>query len=157
MVHVPQFLLFAGAGARVEGRIVDIREDKAWLLQSRINPFPISGALVLDDGRISFTLDEDAGDAALEWLEKELELQDIAGRLGAGETVVAFDYALDDCAVSWPITGGGAMMIVRTPGGRKWVVSYDYPSGGSIAQTMSLLTGRRKAREWKKLLAEAGA
>ena len=43
------------------------------------------------------------------------------------------------------------------PGGRKWVVSYDYPSGGSISQTMSVLTGRSKARDWKKALAEAGA
>ena len=136
---------------------MDIREDKAWLLQSRINPFPVSGALALSDGRISFRLDEDAGEASLSWLEKELGLQDIATRLGSGETVVAFDYSLDDCAVSWPITGGGAMMIVRTPSGRKWVVSYDYPSGGSIHQTMSLLTGRRKAKEWKKALAEAGA
>ena len=136
---------------------MDIREDKAWLLQSRINPFPVSGALSLGDGRIAFTLDEDAGAGSIGWLEKEPGLEDIASRLRAGETVVAFDYALDDCAVTWPITGGGAMMIVRTPGGRKWVVSYDYPSGGSISQTMSLFTGRTKAREWKKALAEAGA
>ena len=136
---------------------MDLREDKAWLLQSRINPFPISGSLTLGDGRISFVLDEDAGDASLGWLEKELDSDDIAARLRAGEQVVAFDYSLEDCAVSWPITGGGAMMLVRTPGGRKWVVSYDYPSGGSIHQTMSLLTGRSRAKEWKKALAEAGA
>ena len=136
---------------------MDIREDKAWLLQSRINPFPIAGALALEGGRISFMLDTGAGDAALGWLEKELEVEDIAARLEAGEQVVAFDYALDECAVTWPITGGGAMMIVRAPGGRKWVVSYDYPSGGSIHQTMTLLTGRSKAKEWKKALAEAGA
>jgi len=136
---------------------VDIREDKAWLLQSRINPFPVSGALSLGDGRIAFTLDEDAGEASVDWLEKELELENIGARVRSGETVVAFDYALSDCAVTWPITGGGAMMIVRTPGGRKWVVSYDYPSGGSISQKMSLFTGRNKAREWKKALAEAGA
>jgi hypothetical protein len=136
---------------------MDIREEKAWLLQSRINPFPISGALTLEGGRISFVLAPDAADAALGWLEKELELDDIAAKLNTGDTVVAFDYSLDDCAVTWPITGGGAMMIVRTPGGRRWVVSYDHPSGGSIHQTMTLLTGRRKAREWKKALAEAGA
>ena len=136
---------------------MDIREDKAWLLQSRINPFPISGALALEGGRISFTLDEDAGEATLGWLEKELGLEDIAARLRGGEAVLAFDYSLEDCAVSWPITGGGAMMIVRTPGGRKWVISYDYPSGGSLHQTMTLLTGRRRAKEWKKALAEAGA
>ena len=136
---------------------MDIREEKAWLLQSRINPFPVSGALSLEGGRISFVLDGDAGDAALGWLEKELEVEDISGQLQAGREVVAFDYALDECAVSWPITGGGAMMIVRAPGGRKWVVSYDYPSGGSLQQTMTLLTGRSRAREWKKALAEAGA
>jgi hypothetical protein len=136
---------------------MDIREDKAWLLQSRINPFPISGALSLGGGRISFALDADAADAALDWLEKELGVEDLKTTIGAGQAVVAFDYALDECAVSWPITGGGAMMIVQAPGGRKWVVSYDYPSGGSIQQTMTLLTGRRKAKEWKKALAEAGA
>ena len=136
---------------------MDIREDKAWLLQSRINPFPISGALALEGGRISFHLDADAADASLGWLEKELGVEDLAGVVTAGEAIVAFDYALDECAVSWPITGGGAMMIVQAPGGRKWVVSYDYPSGGSIHQTMTLFTGRRKAKEWKKALAEAGA
>ena len=136
---------------------MDLREDKAWLLQSRINPFPISGALALEGGRISFVLDQDAGDAALGWLEKELEDDGLAERIRSGDKIVAFDYSLEDCAVSWPITGGGAMMIVRTPGGRKWVVSYDYPSGGSIHQTMSLLTGRSRAKEWKKALAEAGA
>ena len=136
---------------------MEIRQDKAWLLQSRINPFPVSGALTLGDGRIAFTLDEEAGDAPVSWLEQALGIDDIAARVRAGETVVAFDYALDDCAVTWPITGGGAMMIVRTPGGRKWVVSYDFPSGGAISQRMSLFAGRNKAREWKKALAEAGA
>ena len=136
---------------------MDIREDKAWLLQSRINPFPVPGALSLGDGRISFTLDEDAGEASVDWLEKELGVEDIASLVRSGEPVIAFDYALDDCAVTWPITGGGAMMIVRTPGGRKWVVSYDYPAGGALSQRMSVFSGRSKAREWKKALAEAGA
>ena len=149
--------MHAGAAREWKEGIVDIREDKAWLLQSRFNPFPVSGSLALGDGRISFTLDEDAGDATVDWLEKELGVEDIPSLIGSGETVVAFDYSLDDCSVSWPITGGGAMMIVRTPGGRKWVVSYDYPSAGSISQRMPLLTGRSKAREWKKALAEAGA
>ena len=134
---------------------MDIREEQAWLLQSRINPFPISGALALEGGRLAFTLDEAAAEANLGWLEKELEIDDLSTKIEAGETIVAFDYSLDDCAVSWPITGGGAMMIIRTPGGRKWVVSYEYPSGGSVAQTMSLFSGRGKAREWKKALAQA--
>ena len=46
------------------------------------------------------------------------------------------------------------MMIVQAPG-RRWVISYDYPSGGAISQTLSLVSGRRKAKEWKKALAEA--
>jgi len=154
---VPKFVLHAGAAREWKERIVQIREDKAWLLKNRINPFPVSGALSLSDGRIAFTLDEDAGEASVDWLEQELGLDDIAGRVRAGEPVVAFDYALSDCAVTWPITGGGAMMIVRIASGRKWVVSDDYPSGGSSAQTMSLFSGRSKAREWKKALAEAGA
>lgn len=135
---------------------MNIREDQAWLLQSRINPFPVSGALTLDEGRITFTLDAEAADASLGWLAKELGVDDLEARIEAGEEVVAFDYDLSDCAVTWPITGGGAMMIVRTPT-RKWVVSYDYPTGGPVHGTLALVTGRRKAKEWKKALAELEA
>ena len=133
-----------------------IREDQAWMLQSRINPFPISGALELRDGRISFTLNEMAADASLGWLEEQLGSPDLKSRIEAGEKVVAFDYPLDSCNVSWPLTGGGAMMFIEG-GERKWVVSYDYPSGGAVSQTMSMLSGRKKAKEWKQALAEAGA
>ncbi len=137
---------------------MDIREDKAWLLRSRFNPFPISGALALSEGQISFTLDEDAGESALDWLEARLEAGDLKSRIEAGESVVAFAYPLAGCEVTWPITGGGATMIVQTPG-RRWVVSYDYPAGagGAISNTMSLISGRRKAKEWKRALAESEA
>ena len=37
-------------------------------------------------------------------------------------------------------------------GGRKWLVSIDYPSGGSISQTMSLMSGRKKGKIWKAAL-----
>lgn len=134
---------------------MDLREDQAWLLQSRVNPFPISGALALENGRISFTLDAQAAEASLGWLEKELEQDDLKSKLSSGERVVAFDCGLDECRVSWPITGGGAMMLVNAPR-RKWVVSYDYPSGGAIAQTLSLMSGRKTAKDWKKAIAEAG-
>ena len=134
---------------------MDIREDQAWLLQSRVNPHPLAGALCLDDGRLSFTLEAGAADAELEWLEKELGTWDLKARLEAGESVVAFDYALGECAVSWPITGGGATMIVRAPGA-KWVVTYEYPAGNALTSTMAAFTGRHKAREWKRALAEAG-
>jgi hypothetical protein len=133
-----------------------IREDQAWMLQSRINPFPISGALELREGRLSFTLNAMAAEAALGWLEDQLGAHDLKSRIEAGDTVVAFDHPLSGCKVSWPLTGGGAVMIIESPE-RKWVVSYDYPSGGAVSQTKSMITGRKKAREWKKALAEAGA
>ena len=131
-----------------------IREDQAWMLQSRINPFPISGALELRDGRLSFTLNAMAAEASLGWLEEQLGTQDLKSRIEAGEKVVAFDYPLSECEVSWPLTGGGAMMFIEGAD-RKWVVSYDYPSAGAVSQTMSLFSGRKKAKEWKKALAEA--
>ena len=135
---------------------MDLREDQAWLLRSRVNPLPISGALALEDGRLRFTLADDAGEASLGWLEEELGLEGIRARLLDGETIVAFDHPLADCVVTWPITGGGAVMLVRAPD-RKWVVSYDYPSGGRIANTLGMISGRRRAREWKRALAESGA
>jgi hypothetical protein len=133
---------------------LDIREDKAWLLQSRINPFPVSGALALINGRISFVLDAMAAEAALGWLEQQLETEDLKKQIEAGEKITAFDHSLEDCQVSWPLTGGGSQMLVKAPE-RKWVVSYDYPSGGAISNTMTLISGRKKAKEWKKALAEA--
>jgi hypothetical protein len=47
------------------------------------------------------------------------------------------------------------MLIIEAPE-RKWVVSYDYPSGGSVSQTLSLFSGRKKAKQWKQAFAEAG-
>jgi hypothetical protein len=135
---------------------VEIREDQAWLLQSRINPLPVAGSLVMENNRISFRLNSMAEEASLGWLQDELGIADIKATLQGGEQVIAFDYPLDGCAVTWPITGGGAVMIVQAPGGRKWVVSYDYP-GTSLSQTFSLFTGRKKARRWKLALADAEA
>ena len=134
---------------------MDIREDQAWLLQSRISPFPVAGSLTMENNRISFQLNSMAEEASLGWLEEELGIESLKSTLQSGEQVVAFDYPLDGCAVTWPITGGGALMNVQAPGGRKWVVSYDYPSGRSISQT--LMSGRKKARQWKQALAEAEA
>ena len=100
--------------------------------------------------------DPDAGEASLGWLEEELGIERISERLAAGETVVAFDHPLSDCVITWPITGGGAVMLVRAPE-RKWVVSYDYPAAGRIKTPVGMISGRRKAREWKRVLAESGA
>ena len=132
---------------------MDARDDKAWLLRNRFNPFPISGSLSLSEDVISFRLDEEAAEATLGWLEDELGIEDISKRLEAGEEVVAFSLPLAECAVSWPITGG-PMMLIGGPT-RKWVVSYDHPVGGAFVQTFNLMSGRGKAKAWKKALAAA--
>jgi hypothetical protein len=133
---------------------VDLREDQAWLLQSRVNPFPIAGALALEAGRLSFTLTPLAAVASLGWLEKELGADGLKSRIEAGEQVKAFDHPLAEVDVNWPLTGGGAMMTVKDAT-RTWVISYDYPSGGSISQTLSLISGRKKAKQWKRAVAES--
>jgi hypothetical protein len=132
---------------------VEAREDRAWLLRNRFNPFPISGLLSLAEDVISFRLDDDAAEATLGWLEDETGMEDIAKRIEEGEEIVAFSLPLADCSVSWPITGG-PMMLIEGPT-RKWVVSYDHPVGGAFVQTFNLMSGRGKARAWKKALAKA--
>jgi hypothetical protein len=134
---------------------VDGREDRAWLLRNRFNPFPISGLLSLADQVITFRLDDEAADATLGWLEAELGVDDLKARIEAGEEVIAFSLPLAECEVSWPITGG-PMMLIDSPT-RKWVVSYDHPVGGAVLQTFNLITGRGKAKAWKKALAKAEA
>lgn len=136
---------------------MEIREERAWLLQSRINPVPIPGVLSLADGRISFQLDAEAEPDAFGWLERVLGVEGIAEKLGRGETVLAFDHPIAHCAVSWPLTGGGAMMIVRAPTGRKWVISGEAPTGDRPPRPIATRPGRRRARDWKRALADAGA
>lgn len=132
------------------------REDNAWLLRNRFNPFPISGTLSLADGVLSFTLDEDAANATLGWLEEELGTEGIEEKIGAGEEVVAFALPLSECEINWPMTGGGATMVIEAPS-RKWVITHDHPVGGAMLQTLNLISGRGKARAWKKALAAAEA
>ena len=107
-------------------------------------------ARALDDV-ISFTLDEEAAEATLGWLEEETGIEDIKEKIEAGEDVVAFSIPIEECFVSWPITGG-PMMLIEGPT-RKWVVSYDHPVGGAFVQTFNLMSGRGKAKAWKKALA----
>jgi hypothetical protein len=130
------------------------REQSAWLLRSRFSPFPVSGELELEEGRITFTLDAASAEARLDWLEEELG-DALKDRLEAGERVVAFSHALEDCTISWPLTGG-AQMVVAAPD-RRWIISHDPPHAGKIPQALNLFSARRKAREWKQALAEAGA
>ena len=132
-----------------------ISEQSAWLLRSRFSPFPVSGELELEAGRISFTLDAAAAEARLDWLEEELGAGALKDRLEAGERVVAFSHPLEDCTISWPLTGG-AQMVVAAPD-RRWIISHDPPHAGRIPQALNLFSARRRAREWKQALAEAGA
>ncbi len=81
------------------------------------------------------------------------ESEGIKDQIEDGKEVIAFSIPLDECSVSWPITGG-PMMVIDGPG-RKWVVSYDHPVGGAVLQTFNLMSGRGKAKAWKKALAAA--
>ena len=133
--------------------MTDELTESAWLMQSKVNPFPIAGDLALRDGRLTFDLGALAGEASLGWLEKELGSEGLKERLKAGETVRTFDFGVDEVDVSWPKLYGGAwMQIAPKDGGRTWIVAYDYPSGGSIGQTMSLFSGRKKSKAWKQAL-----
>src|SRR5436190_17335175 len=109
------------ASRATKGGLVSTLEESAWLLRSRINPLPISGALELADGRISFLLDATSGEAQLDWLEERLASDGLRARLQAGERVVVFSHALAECRISWPLTGGGSQMVVEVPGHR-WIV-----------------------------------
>ena len=128
-------------------------EESAWLLRSRVNPLAISGALELADGRISFVLDADSADAKLDWLEERLGFDGLRDRLETGERVTVFNHPLADCQISWPLTGGGSQMVVEAPD-RRWIVSHDEPS---VARFTQLIGARRRASDWKRALAEAGA
>ena len=60
-------------------------QQDAYLLQNQMNPFPVSGSLVLDDaGTLSFTLDAKAAGAALGWLEKATGDDGLKAKIEAG-------------------------------------------------------------------------
>jgi hypothetical protein len=133
--------------------MADELTEAAWLLKSKVNPFPVAGELALRNGRLSFTLGALAADAVLGWVEEATQQPDLKSRLSAGESVTVFDYATSDAKVSWPkLYGGSWMQVESNDGGRTWLVSMDYPSGGSISQTMSIFSGRKKGKAWKAAL-----
>jgi len=130
--------------------------EGAWLLQNQLNPFPIAGDLVLQDGRLSFTLTDLAAEASLGWLEKHLDMDDVKARIRAGQSVVAFDVPVAGLEVSWPLSLGKVGMKIKAAD-RNWVVALDYPSGGALWQTLNLITGRKKSKAWRAALAASGA
>jgi hypothetical protein len=122
-----------------------------------MNPFPVSGKLVLsEDGRLSFTLDDKAAGASLGWLEKAIGTENLKQRIEQGERPVVFDLPIAGRKVSWPkMLGGYAMRIEDDE--RKWIVSLNYPSGGGIWQMINMLSSGKTSKPWKQGLAAAGA
>lgn len=86
------------------------------------------------------------------WVEEELGPANLKERLQAGEQVPVFSVRKGGFAMSSPKMYFGSMFEVTPTGGRTWLVSIDYPSGGSISQTMSLMSGRKKGKAWKAAL-----
>jgi hypothetical protein len=133
--------------------VADELVEQAWLLKSKVNPFPVGGQMVLRDGRFTFTLGALAEAAFLGWVEEATGEAGLKERLGGGEEVVIIDRARDEIEVTWPKLYAGAALQVREPAtDRTWIIAIDYPSGGSIGQTISLFTGRKKGKAWKAAL-----
>lgn len=127
--------------------------EQAWLLKSKVNPFPVGGEMALRDGRFTFTLGTIAGEAFLGWVEEATGEADLQGRLRGGESARIVDAARDEIEVAWPkLYAGSALEVTEKANGRKWIIAIDYPSGGSISQTISLFSGRTKGKAWKAAL-----
>ena len=126
--------------------------QEAYLLQSPINPFPVSGRLDLSDQSLRFTLDEHSGQlTTLGWLEKELGMDDLRDRLKGGTPVQAFELQRDQLQISWPKQFMGSAMKVSNPGGREWLVSLILPSG-SLYSTYKTFKYRSVFKAWKSEL-----
>lgn len=126
--------------------------EMAWALQNKINPFPVGGTLGFDGVTLSFTLSALAGEAILGWVEKRSGQADLAARLKGGETVAVFSWAKGTFQTTWPAMYAGSVVEITGPNGLTWLIAMDYPSGGAISQTMSVLSGRKKGKAWKKAL-----
>jgi hypothetical protein len=129
-----------------------ILTESAWALQNKLNPFPVAGTLQWDGETLSFTLGRMAGEAVLGWVEKRLDQTDLITRLRGGEDVTAFAWPTGTFTTNWPAMYAGGTVEVTGPSGTTWLIALDYPSGGAISQSLSLFTGRRKAKAWKAAL-----
>jgi hypothetical protein len=125
--------------------------QRAYLLQSRVQPFPVAGDLELTAGSLKFTMDEMAGEAVLGWVEKELVTSGLKERLKGGERVGAFDLPLSSLAVDWPKQFMGSAMKVSVPGSRDWLVSLVYPSG-SLYSTYKIWKHRAVFKAWREAM-----
>ena len=132
---------------------VSVLTEEAWALQNKLNPFPVAGTLSWDGTTLRFTLATLAGEAVLRWVEERTNLENLKARLKGGERVEVFSWTKDQFTASWPAMYAGSTVEVQGPAAEKWLIALDYPSGGSISQTISLFTGRKKGKIWKKALA----
>ncbi len=133
--------------------MTEVLTEQAWLLQNKINPFPVGGTLKLEDDVLTYTLGTLAADAVLSWVEKRAGLADLANRLKGGESIELFRLTRAERKIDWPKLYAGSAVEITSPDGTSWIVTMDYPSGGSISQTISLFTGRKKGKAWKAALA----
>lgn len=127
--------------------------EQAWALQNKVNPFPVAGKLVWDGETLSFTLGKLAGEAVLGWVEKRTAQEGLADRLKSGEEVTVFSHGTGSFEANWPAMYAGSAVEVTGSDGQRWLIALDYPSGGAISQSISLFTGRKKGKVWKKALA----
>lgn len=127
--------------------------EQAWALQNKINPFPVAGTLTFDGSTLSFTLGALAGEAFVGWVEERAKTDGLRDLLRSGGSFVAFSWNVGEFETNWPSLYAGSAVEVSGPDGSKWLIALDYPSGGSISQTISLFTGRKKGKVWKKALA----
>ena len=128
--------------------------EQAWALQNKLNPFPVAGTLAWDGSTISYTLGALAGEANLGWVETRLGIAGLGDRLKGGEQVDVFRWGRSEFEANWPAMYAGSAVEVTGPNDQKWLIALDYPSGGSISQTLSLFSGRKKGKAWKKALAD---
>lgn len=126
--------------------------EQVWILRNRVNPFPVSADMTWDGHTFSLTLNAMAAEAFNGWVEEELGQSDMKARLQNGEKIPVSAVQKGGFAMSWPKMYIGSMFEVTPTGGRKRLISIDYPSGGSISQTMSLMSGRKKGKAWKAAL-----
>lgn len=129
--------------------------QKVWLLQNKLNPFPVAGQLTWDGQQLSLVLGQAAAESFSGWVAKKLDTDAdiLKQRLAGGESVQLFRSTRQQMSVSWPKSMAGSALEVET-GGTQWLVCMEYPSGGAILQTMNLLSGRKKAKAWKAALGD---
>lgn len=131
---------------------IPVLTEASWALQNKLNPFPVAGELNWDGSTLTFTLGSLASDAVLGWVAKKLNDPDLASKLKSGEAITAFSWNVGEFKVSWPTMYAGSAIEVTGPTGASWFIAFDYPSGGALSQSISLFTGRKKGKVWKKAL-----